>query len=90
MLSSQVPQPIALQQPISQNTEDSAHGSLLYTAVSVGRMHTAASAGNTSVVKMLTDPSFQMLEALHPFSKETPLDAANRNCHVYVVIEASH
>ena len=47
----------------------------------------------TSVVKMLSDPFFQMLEALHPFSKETPLDAANRNCHVYVVkavIEASH
>ena len=34
MLSSQIPQPIAIQQPISQNTEDSAHGSLLYTAVS--------------------------------------------------------
>ena len=42
------------------------------------------------MVKMLSDPFFQMLEALHPFSKETPLDAANRNCHVYVVIEASH
>ena len=41
----------ALQQPISQNTEDSAHGSLLYTAVSPGRMHTAATAGITSVVE---------------------------------------
>ena len=47
----------------------------------------------TSVVNMFSDPFFQMLEALHPFSKDTPLDAANRNCHVYVVkavIEASH
>ena len=50
--------------------------------------HTVASVGNAAVVKMLTDPSFQMLEALHPSSKETQLDADARNCHVDVVIEA--
>ena len=29
-----------------------------------------------AVVKMLADPSFQMLETIHPSSKETPLDGA--------------
>ena len=60
---------IASQHPISQNTEDSALGSLLYTA---------ASAGRTAVVKMLADPSFQMWEAIHLSFKETPLDDAVR------------
>ena len=56
--------------------QDSPVGSLLYTA---------ASEGNTAVVEMLANPSFQMLEVLHPSSNETPLDAAVRNCHVDVV-----
>ena len=56
--------------------QDSPLGSLLYTA---------ASEGNTAVVQMLSDPSLQLLEVTHPSSKETPLDAAVRNCHVEVV-----
>ena len=37
------------------------------------------------MVQTLSSHFFQMLEVIHPSFKETPLDAAVRNCHVDVV-----
>ena len=51
-------------------------GSLLYVA---------SQRGHTALVKMLADPSLDMLEATHVSSGETPLYAAVKNCRVEAV-----
>ena len=48
-------------------------------------LYIAAQRGHTSLVKMLADPSLDLLEATHVSSKETPLYAAVKNCRVEAV-----